>query len=194
MAKDSKKGKGAKPEKSSKGKAAEPVKSKAGKGAKPAKADGFAKPSEAPATGGDGWKFETEDNLGKLFLITPLREKEIEDKFSKKPGAVKVIIEADIVEINEKKPAKSEVHEEVWVFGGYTKGALRGYIGERQVLGRLSQGEEDRGNIPWTLDDADDDDIEIALAYKATVDPFKTGSADKVAKSKDKGGKKGKGK
>lgn len=143
----------------------------------------FAKPSDAPATGGDGWKFESEDHLGDLFLITPLREHEIEDTYSKVPGATKTVIVADIVHINEKKPGKSEVHDEAWVFGGWTKGSLRGYIGERKVLGRLGQGKPDRGNTPWILEDADNDDIETAKAYLATVDPFAQKGADKAAKT-----------
>lgn len=161
---------------------------------KPAKGDDeFAKPSEAPATGGDGWKFEAGDNLGKLFLIMPLREDEIDDKFSKQPGAVKGIIIADIVELNEKQPAKSELHEDAYVFGGWVKGSLRGYIGERKVLGRLGQGPLDRGNTPWILEDADDDDVAIAKAYLAEADPFKAGSGDKVKPGKaDKVKSKGK--
>lgn len=169
------------------------VKTKGGKGKGAASSD-FAKPSEAPATGGDSWQLTTEDNLGDLFLITPLREIEVDDKFSKQPGAVKQVIVCDIVHINEKKPAKSELHEDVYIFAGWIKGSLRGYIGERQVLGRLAQGKEDRGNLPWILEDADDDDIKIALEYKGTVDPFaQKGAKDKGAKGekagKDKGAK-----
>jgi hypothetical protein len=102
------------------------------------------------------------------------------------------VIVCDIVHINEKKPAKSELHEDVYIFAGWIKGSLRGYIGERQVLGRLAQGAPDRGNLPWILEDADDDDIAIALDYKATVDPFaqkgaKGEKAEKSGKSKSKG-------
>lgn len=175
-----------------KDKGAKASKSKSTKPEKNAKAKGgddtFAKPSKAPA-GGDGWKFATDENLGKLFLITPLRVEHHDDSY--KPGEQKEVIVCDIVEINEKKPAKSEEHLEAWVFGGYLRGALRGYVGERKVLGRLAQGKPDRGNIPWILEDADADDIEIAKEYLASVDPFATkggkgAKADEPAKGKGK--------
>lgn len=151
------------------------------KGAKAPKSttdDDFAKPSEAPA-GGEGWQLAADDNLGKLFLITPLRVDEIDDKF--KPGERKEIIVADVVEINERKPEKSEEHGDVWVFQGYLKGALRGYVGERRVLGRLVKGKTaDRGNYPWMLEDATADDATIARAYLASVDPFAQKGASKA--------------
>ena len=146
--------------------------------------DEFAKPSEAPS-GGDGWSLTDDANRGALLLITPLRAERIEDKFSKEPGATKEIIVADVVVLNEKKPAKSEEHENVYVFSGYVKGALRGYIGERRVLGRLVNTEDtskkkDRGKYYWELEDADADDVEVARAYLASLDPF----AQKGAKGK----------
>lgn len=151
-------------------------------------ADGFAKPSEAPA-GGDGWKFADDDNLGKLFLITPLRAESGEDKYH--PGEMKERIVADVVEIDEKKPAKSEEHSDVWIFQGYLKGALRGYIGERRVLGRLGKGPLDRGNEPWILEDATKKDEAIAVAYLESVDPFATKGAGKT-KADEKPAKKSK--
>lgn len=141
-------------------------------------ADGFAKPSEAPA-GGDGWKFADDDNLGKLFLITPLRAESGEDKYH--PGEMKERIVADVVEINEKKPEKSEEHSDVWIFQGYLKGALRGYIGERRVLGRLGKGAPDRGNEPWILEDASKKDEAIAVAYLESLDPLSLTKARKDA-------------
>lgn len=161
--------------------------------------DEFAKPSEAPA-GGDGFTLTSDENRGRLLLITPLRTERIEDKFSKEPGATKEIIVADVVVLNEKKPAKSEEHEEVYVFSGYLKGALRGYIGERRVLGRLTNTEDtskkkDRGNYYWELEDADADDVAVARAYlEALNNPLakisKGGKAE--PKKKSKKGKKSK--
>lgn len=174
MAKDSKK---------SKGKADEVEPKKKGKGG--GGNDEFAKPSDAPATGGDGWSFEDKENVGGLFLITPLREDTVE---TKKYGTAEIVV-CDIVELNEKKPAKSTLHTNVYVFGGWTKGALRGYIGERKVLGRLGQdaAKSKSSNPAWVLEDADDDDIEVAKAYLASVDPFSQGGADKgKAKGKKK--------
>ena len=157
-----------------KSKTDEPVKSKKSKGG----SDDFAKPSDAPAT--DSWKLEDEDNVGKLFLITPLREQDFK---SDEYGDSRVVV-CDVVELNEKKVAKSETHEEVFAFGGWVKGALRGYIGERKVLARLGQDSSKtkskaKGAFAWVLEDADDDDIAIAKEYLATVDPFKTGGKKK---------------
>lgn len=148
------------------------------KGKKIDAADGFAKPSEAPA-GGEGWALANDDNLGKLFLITPLRAEMIDDKYH--PGERKEIIVADVVEINEKKAEKSEEHSDVWIFQGYLKGALRGYIGERRVLGRLGKGAIDRGNEPWILEDASKKDEAAAVAYLETLDPLSLTKARKAA-------------
>ena len=152
----------------------------------------FAKPSEAPA-GGDGFTLTSDENRGKLLLITPLRTERIEDKFSKEPGATKEIIVADVVVLNEKNPAKSEEHEEVYVFSGYLKGALRGYIGKRRVLGRLTNTEDtskkkDRGNYYWELEDADADDVAVARAYfEALNNPLAKISKDEKPAKKGKG-------
>ena len=151
----------------------------------------FAKPSEAPA-GGDGFTLTSDENRGKLLLITPLRTERIEDKFSKEPGATKEIIVADVVVLDEKNPAKSEEHEEVYVFSGYLKGALRGYIGERRVLGRLTNTEDtskkkDRGNYYWELEDADADDVAVARAYlEALNNPLAKISKDEKPAKKGK--------
>lgn len=151
----------------------------------------FAKPSQAPA-GGDGFTLTSDGNRGKLLLITPLRTERIEDKFSKEPGATKEIIVADVVVLNEKKPEKSEEHEEVYVFSGYLKGALRGYIGERRVLGRLTNTEDtskkkDRGNYYWELEDADADDVAVARAYlEALNNPLAKISKDEKPAKKGK--------
>lgn len=153
--------------------------------------DEFAQPSKAPS-GGDGFTLTSDDNRGRLMLITPLRAERVEDKFSKEPGATKEIIVADVVVLDEKKPGKSEEHQEVWVFSGYLRGALKGYIGERRVLGRLQNTEDtskkkDRGNFYWELEDAEPADIAVARAYlEALNDPFggKGDDDDKPAKRK----------
>ena len=146
------------------------AKDKGQKATKSTSNDDFGKPSDAPA-GGDGWKFSVEDNLGKLFLITPLRT---ETTKGFEEGTETEVIVADIVELNEKKPEKSEEHENVFIFPKWIQGSLRGYIGEKRVLGRLDQdASKGRGkNAAWVLEDADDDDVAIARAYLASVDPF----------------------
>lgn len=146
--------------------------------------DDFAKPSEAPA-GGDGFKLTTDDNVGKLFLITPLRTEE-KPAFGKagEKGERQEVIVADVVVIDEKNPAKSDEHEDVWIFGGWLKGALRGYIGERRVVCRLVQAKDKQSatGYVWKFEDGSEKDIEKVRAYIASLDPFNT-------KKKDKGGK-----
>lgn len=155
MAKDKsdKKDKGGKPEKSGK--------------AKGAPSGDFAKPSEAEG-GGEGWNL-TEEAEGRLIIFTPLREQQVDTtSFGTKP-----VVVADVVVLNEKKPEKSEAHAEVYVWGGYLRGALRGSIGTARVLGRLVRGTKaEKGNLPWLLEDATDAETEIARAYLASVDPF----------------------
>lgn len=142
--------------------------------------DDFAKPSESKG-GGDGWNM-TEEAEGRLLLITPLREDEAETKeYGTKPVTI-----CDVVVINEKKPEKSEEHTGVYAWGGYLRGSLHSYVGERQVLGRLVKGKtKERGNYPWLLEDADDDDIKAAIAYKESVDPFAVKGSKSKAKPAD---------
>ena len=150
--------------------------------------DEFAKPSDAPS-GGDGWKITSDENRGALLLITPLRL----DKVETKEWGEKEVVVADVVVLDEKKPAKSEEHEEVYVFSGYLKGALRGYVGERRVLGRLTNTEDtskkkDRGNYYWELEDADADDVAVARAYlEALNNPLAKISKDEKPAKKGKG-------
>jgi len=151
--------------------------------------DDFARPSEAPAGDGAKWPVN-KNNIGKLMLVTPLREVTVANKLGDK-GDTKQQIISDVVIINEKNPAKSELIEEAEMEGGWVLGALRGFIGESRVLGRLGQdaakGKGDRA--AWVLEDADDDDYAAAQAYVKSIDPFK-----QTAKDKAKGKNKGKGK
>lgn len=147
------------------------------KGGKPDKAkggkikSGFANPSEAPAGGGDGWKAEAEENIGKVFLVTPLREEDVQTE----SYGVKPAVFADVVVLNLKDPAKSEAHENVAFWGGWTRGTLRGFIGESRVLGVLEQGEAAKKghNVPWILADAKPKHREAATAYLDSLDPLR---------------------
>lgn len=162
--------------------------------------DEFAKPSEASS--GEGWKL-TEEARDRLVLFTPLREQQIDDKFN--PGQKKDIIVADVVVLTDKKGrplAEPEEHSEVFIFQGYIQGALRGSIGERMVLGVVRNTEtttkarSNAGGFYWELEDADEDQVQIAKDYRASLDPFsqkkngKKADADekpvKDKKSKDK--------
>lgn len=157
--------------------------------------DTFAAPSQAPA-GGEGWKLTDDANRGKLMIFTPLRE-ETKPAFGKagERGETQQIIVADVVVVNEKKPEKSEEHSEVWVFQGYIKGALRGYIGQRKVLGRLQNTEDTTGAASeygkpyWELEDASAEDVQVAKAYLDSIDPFAAPKADGEKAGKKKGKK-----
>lgn len=152
--------------------------------------DDFAKPSEAPATS-DGFKVESDDNVGRLLLITPLRVETVKG-FEGKDAEVVV---ADVVILDEKKPAKSDEHEEVYFFGGWTKGSLRGFVGQRKVLARLEQDKKKGrgGNAAWVLEDADADDLAVARAYmEAANDPLRAKGGGSDDDDEPKGKKKGK--
>lgn len=145
----------------------------------------FMNPSEAPS-GGDGWKFSHEDNVGALFVIEPTEEKEVDDKY--KPGEKRKIITANITEIDLEDPAEdSETHEDVWVFPAWIQGAIRSSIGGGMVLGRLGQDAEKGAgkNLAWVLEDADEEDIEAATAWLNARSAGKlSGDDEKPAKKK----------
>lgn len=150
----------------------------------------FGKPSEAPA-GGDSWRLESEEHIGKLFLISPLRVKDDAVGFE---NQISEVIVADVVEINEKNPAKSEEHTGVWLWGGWVKGAVRGYVGAQMVPCRLGQDKsKGRGkNAAWVLEDASKKDIAKIEEYLASVDPFKQKGAKSKADDDEPKGKKSK--
>lgn len=155
-----------------KGKASK-AETKKGGASKKGGGDDFGKPSEAPA--GEGWNL-TEEAEGELLLVTPLREDEVNTSW----GDKKIIV-AEVVVLNEKKPEKSELHEDVYVFGGYLRGALRGFIGEKRVVGRLVKGEPKKKgeNAPWLLEDATEAELDVARAYLASIDPLSSGKKSK---------------
>lgn len=157
-----------------KGKKAGKDESKKGKGGgKPsAFSDGFAKPSEAKGGGGDGWSFTTDEHIGELFIVTPTERRE---NVPTDYGTAEVIV-CDVVHVNRKKPGKSEVHEDVYVFAKWIIGALRDSVGKARVLGVLAQGEAKKGqSAPWLLDDASASDETAAREALAAIDPFAGG-------------------
>lgn len=149
--------------------------------------DGFAKPSDAK--GGGGWKLAADENVGKLLCMTPLRKEMV----STEDYGNKEVIVTDIVVIDEKKPEKSIEHKEVFVFGAWLQGSLREHIGtDQRVLGRLvkstegKDGKTGKGYV-WKFEDADDDDVDTARAYYASLNPFgKKGADEKAEPKKDK--------
>lgn len=128
---------------------------------------GFAKPSEASG-GGDSWKIGEEENVGKLFLFTPLREEQVKTQaYGEKPAIV-----ADVVELNEKNVSESELHSDVYIFQGYLRGSLKSFVGKRKVLGRLTKKKDPKYGTPsWQLDDASNADIELAQSYVKFTEP-----------------------
>jgi len=173
--------------------------------------EGFAKPSEAKG-GGDSWSLTDGDdpksgqNDGRLFILTPLREESVDVTRGKKTESVKVIV-ADVVMIDEKKPGKSEAHDEVYVWGKWVQGAIRSSIGIERVLGRLEKEDDSASAVGyvWKLTDATKKEEALAMEYFASLDPFKQkGADDKKAAGKksgkaepakaEKAGKKGKAK
>lgn len=154
-------------------------------------AEEFGKPSEA-AAGGDGWKLT--DAKNRLLLFKPLRE-ETKPAFGKagKEGQTQEIIVADVVVLTDKKGRpldEPDEHDEVWIFQGFIKGALRGYIGEQLVLGVLRNTEDTtkaqvNGGFYWELEDATEEQTQIARDYRASLDVF----SQKPKAKKDKGGK-----
>lgn len=158
----------------------------------------FGKPSEAPS-GGDGWNLQ-KDGKDRLILFTPLREEEV-SAYGKagKNGEKQRIIVADVVVIDEKNPAKSEEHEDVWIFPAYVQGSLRGFIDDRRVLGRLRWTEDTSGaksasgGYYWELEDASKKDVEKAREYMAAAnDPFRKKGGKKDVDEKPAKGKKSK--
>jgi hypothetical protein len=129
---------------------------------------GFAKPSEASG-GGDSWKVGEDDNVGKLFLFTPLREETVKtNAYGDKPAII-----ADVVEINEKDATESELHSDVYIFQGYLRKSLKSFVGKRKVLGRLAKKKDPKYGTPsWQLDDASSTDVELAQSYLKSIDPF----------------------
>ncbi len=126
----------------------------------------FARPSESKG-GGDGWKLQSDENVGKLFLFTPLSEKTVKGFEDKDTD----VIVADVVEIDESDPSKSEEHEDAFVFARWIQGALREHIGRRKVLGRLAK-DKSKGkgsNAAWVIEDASSDDVKLAQAYVAHI-------------------------
>lgn len=115
-------------------------------------------PFDAP--GGD--LFSWESHHGRLLLITPHSvEREIKTRHGDSDA-----VRADIVVLAE--PGTGPVLE-VWdtlIFPRVIQSRVRGQIGSgRMTLGRLGQGEPERGNPPWILLDPTEADRATARAY-----------------------------
>lgn len=144
-------------------------------------ANPFVNPSEAPS-GGDGWKFSVEENIGSLFVLEPKEEIEIDTDWGKK----KVIV-TDVTEIDLDDPEDSETHEEVYIFPAWVQGTIRSSIPDGMVLGTLGQ-DADKGqgrNAAWVLEDPDEEEVEAATEWLNSRSKSKLG-ADTKKKKKSK--------
>lgn len=119
-----------------------------------------------PGTGGSGDNLPLADLLGALLLVTVHEETDpIETKFG--PNTA---IRADVAALD--GAHKAEVFADTLIFPRKLKGQLRGSIGSK-VLGRLTQGENKKGNPPWQLEAPSDADKETGrkyLAHRAAID------------------------
>lgn len=122
-------------------------------------------PFSNPAAGG---RFSAKDHNGRLLLITPTGYREsVETTFGTKDA-----VEANIVVIDERKPADSEEIDGGLLFGGVLIGQTKSRIGKGMILGRLEQGEAKKGQQPpWRLADATDAEKDLARAYLASKAP-----------------------
>lgn len=114
-----------------------------------------------PGSGaGDDWRFNQEA-LGELVVIKGIK---IEEDFKTSAGTSDVVRAKTVVVVNEKKPAKSEVHTDVLIFGTVVVNSLREKVG-KTVAARLVKGEASPGkSAPYLLEGADADEKEAALA------------------------------
>lgn len=115
------------------------------------------------APGGDLFNWET--HSGRLLLITP---KSIELGVETIHGN-KDATRADIVVLAEPGTGLTEVVRDTLIFPRAIQGQIRGHVGTgRMTLGRLGQGQAQRGQKPpWQLSDPTDNDKATARAYLA---------------------------
>jgi hypothetical protein len=114
-----------------------------------------------PGTGG-GDQLPLAELKGSLLLVTVIKETdEIETKFG--PNTA---IQANVAVLD--GSLKGETFDDVLIFPRVLKGQLRGSIGGK-VLGRLGQGENKKGNPPWQLAAATNDEKETGTKYLAHI-------------------------
>lgn len=114
-----------------------------------------------PAAGGsngDEWKIA--DAAGELLVVKPSKhETGVATAYGEKDA-----IRATVIVVDEKKPAKSEIHTDVLIFGSALISSLKKSLG-LTVVGRLEQGEAKAGQSkPWILTAADADEKDAARA------------------------------
>lgn len=126
-------------------------------------------PFSAPAS---GEKTITDENLGRLFMVTP---REVEQGISTVHGETDALI-ADVVILDE-KGTEHQVYTGTRIFQKVLIGSLKGSIGKPMpVLGVLAKGEKKQGkSAPWILSAPSQAQVDLALAYynsNVTNNPF----------------------
>lgn len=125
-------------------------------------------PFSAPSSGS---KVITDDNLGRLMLITP---REVEIGVQTVHGESDALV-ADVVVLDE-QGGKHEVHNDTRIFQKVLIGSLKRSIGKPMpVLGVLAKGEKKQGkSAPWVIAAPSPEQVKLALAYweSAMENPF----------------------
>lgn len=122
-----------------------------------------------PASGG---QFVPKDHVDELLLITPHEIREVSTTYGDSEA-----VEADIVVLNPKKPADSEVIDNGLIFGKVVIGQLRQAVQNRtRVVGTLIEdtASQKKGqSAPYRLTAPSDSDIEAAKGYLDSLDPLR---------------------
>lgn len=119
----------------------------------------MAKQIKSALQGGDYEKCFVKDNLNKLFVIEPL---EVIPSMTTTQGEATNVVTANIWVLlgKDKTSGEFKVHEypEALIFPVAIKNQTRKEIGSI-VVGRLTQGENKKGNPPWLLSEATPADL-----------------------------------
>jgi hypothetical protein len=122
---------------------------------------------------GSGGNFVAADVVGELLLIKPLA---LEEDIVTANGTSDAI-RADIVVLDRKKPAKSELIEGGLIFQKVLQGQLRQSLNKgSRVVGTLVKDEASKKagqSAPYRLTEPSDEDIQVARAYLDSLDPLR---------------------
>lgn len=158
----------------SKKKAAEPViETPAPKAGKKDKDKSKPRPASGDLVGpGSGGNFVAKDHVDRLLLVTPTA---LEEDIQTANGTSDAI-RADIVVLDRKKPAKSEMIDGALIFQKVLQGQLRDSLAKgTRVVGTLIVDESTKKpgqSAPYRLTAPSDEDIQVAKAYLETVNPL----------------------
>lgn len=129
--------------------------------------DPFGDPATGDFLDGDAMK----ELNGSLWLVSVLDyEPDIPTKYSEK-GKSTPAIRADVVILDGEHAGRR--YEGTLIFGRNMVPQLKPRLGKK-IVGRLTQGEKKKGNPPWILENATDEEKAIARKWVADhkEDPF----------------------